>query len=444
MKKAAALLGLLLIAPTDLTAADLSTLYSDELLTERKERYEPSIRWNFDNLVIGSLTPAERAELEPVTLALPLRGEGAFRGHPLAFYAGGTTITVPIMSVKFFDDLTLAWAYFWANGLSLEPVTDYLGMIKYRDPAEIGGHFPPPLEALGVAPDAWKTDQAVDDVSQKALKSALVWIMAHEFGHIYHRHQGYVGVSAEQAQNNEAEADRFANKIMRRIGVAPMGMAQFFMMMAHFDPSPVDFKDRAAWEAYLANEATHPVTGLRMAAMADDLMRAPEDFAATEADQAAGAERIKYVAQQIRGIGDFLMDLDIQKSIAAKALATDLSSLQRWKKSGRVAPAAAEMAFDGYYTGTYVHDLPGEASEQLDAEMHLSREGDYVTGRFSFGLGEGKINGIVQSDALFYEWAWGTAHGRGQLVVDPSADGLEGPWGYGDSSDNGGTWRVQH
>ena len=421
-------------------AADLSTLYSDETLTERKTRYEPNIRWNFQNLVVGSLTPQERAQLGPVILALPLRGAGATRGHPMAFYAGGETVTVPIQSVKFFDDLTVAWAYFWANDLSLEPVTDYLGMLKYRNPQEIGGRFPPPFEALGVPADAWKQDPVVDDVSQKALKSALVWIMAHELGHIYYRHPGYVGVTAEEAQANEAEADRFANTIMRRVGVAPLGMVQFFMMMAHFDPNPVDFPNEAAWQAHLSEDATHPVTAARLQALADDLLQSPEDFAASEQDLAAGVERVRFAAEQVRGIAEFLADRDILQSIALKALATDVAALQRWKAStGNTTPAEA---YDGYYEGTFVHNVFGGATEHLEGAMELRRQGNRVSGRFWFGLGEGRIEGIVQGERLFYEWAWGTDYGRGELVAEPQSGALAGPWGYGDSTEGGGTWEV--
>ncbi len=436
----ALLLSLLVILPNTAAAADLAMLYSDAVLAERKARYEPHIRWNFDNLVVGSLTPQERAKLGRVVLELPLRGEGELRGHPLAFYAGGRTVTVPIMSVKFFDDLTVAWAFFWANDMSLEPVTDYLGMLKYRDPQEIGGRFPPPFEALGVAPNAWETDTAVDDVSQKALKSALVWIMAHELGHLYHGHRGYVGVSAEQAQENEAQADRFANTIMRRIGVAPMGMAQFFMMMAHFDRNAADFSSPEEWQAWLSEQNTHPLTASRMTALADDLLRSPEDFAATESDVAAGVERVRYVAAQIRGIGDLLADPDIQRSIALKALATDPQSLRRWQAAATGAPAAE--AFHGRYHGTYVHNVVGGESERLNAEMELRRQGNQVSGRFWFGLGEGLINGIVQGDRLIYEWAWGNAYGRGQLAAEPATGRLSGAWGYEDSADNGGAWDV--
>jgi hypothetical protein len=436
-------IGLLIIAlaPAPVAAADLSNLYSDAVLAERLSRYEEHIRWNFDNVVLGSLTPAERQALGPVRLDIPLRGAGDMRGHPLAFYAGGGVVTVPVQSVKFFDDLTLAWAYFWANGLSLEPVTDYVAMVKYRDPAEFGGRFPPPLEALGVPADSWKTDPKVDDVSQKALKSALVWIMGHELGHVYHGHQGYAGVSAEAAQAHEVEADRFANTIMRRIGVPPLGMSQFFMVMAHFEPNRADFASEAAWTDYYRSESTHPMTAERMTALADDLMRAPEEFASSEADVAAGVALVEFAATQIRGIGDILADPEIQRSIAAKALATDLTSLRRWQAAAG-APAGAVAAFDGSYAGSYRHHIGGGETESLDAIMELQRQGNTVVGRFWFGLGEGTINGVVREDRMTYEWVWGNAFGRGVLEHDPDSGRVTGAWGYDQSLDNGGFWDV--
>ncbi len=441
MKRAltAVLFVILTLPDGGLAAPDLSDLYPQTELAERQSRYGPNLQWNFENLVLGSLTPDERARLGQVRLATPLQAEGQMRGHPLAFYAGGHTVTMPILSVKFFDDLTLAWAFFWAKELSLEPVTDYLGMLKYRDPREIGGRFAPPLEALGVPPDIWKSDKVIDDVSQKALKSALVWVMAHELGHIYFRHQGYAGVSPVQARHNEAEADRFANTIMRRIGESPSGMAQFFMMMVHFDPNQTDFADVAAWEAYQAEEATHPLTAARLNAIADDLERDPQEFAASDSDIRAGTERVVYVAQQMRAIGGFLADPEVLRSIKLKALATDPASLQRWNTAA--AGAGTETPFAGRYRGSYIRRIGG-GSEALDANLELNRQGDFVTGRFWFGLGEGQIVGLVQGGKLNYEWTWGDTFGTGQLVAGP-AGGLSGAWGYADSSDDGGAWDVK-
>ena len=280
-----------LLFATLIQAADLSSLYDDDFLQYWRDRYTDNLLWNFNNLVIGSLTEAERRQLGTVRLQLPLRAPGNHAGDPLTFYASQGQVVFPIQSVKFFDDLSLAWAYAWANKRTLENVTDYVAMLKYRQPPS--GGFPPPLQALGVAADAWKQDPRVDDVSQKILKSAMVWIMAHEVGHLLYRHPGYgPGVSAAQAQANEAESDRFANHIMRKIGVVPGGMANFFMMLAHWSPTRGDFSSDKAWRTHMQEASTHPFSADRMRAIAKDLKRSPADFSIEESDSQRGVENV--------------------------------------------------------------------------------------------------------------------------------------------------------
>lgn len=437
-------------APTG--ARGLADLYTDDVLRHWQGRYPQNIEWNFQNLVLGSLTPRERARVEGVTLAFPLRAEGELADQPLAFYAAGQTITVPILSVKFFDDIALAWAYLWANDYDLETVTDYLGMLKYQDPASLpGGRFPSPLEAMGIPADIWKQDKRVDDVSQKTLKSGLVWVLAHELGHIYHRHPGYgPGVTREQAQENEAEADRFATEIMRRIGVAPLGMAQLFMAMAHLSAGRGDFADDTAWQRYLRDEATHPLTAHRLRDMAEGLRAAAGDFSAERLDREAARETVLYVADQLAGIGEILEDPGIHRLFLARALATDLDSLKPRKsqrepatKSDRCASASAGAApFQGRYAGLYAHNLADGRKEWLSGWMDLRRDGNRVRGRFSFGAGDGTLEGNVVGDRLLYDWAWGRDQGRGTLELQAADGGLTGNWGRGTSGENGGAWDL--
>lgn len=429
----------------------LSDLYSDETLTYWQGRYVKNLQWNFDNLVLGKLTPKERRQVGDVRLAYPLRAPGEMRDNPIQFFAGGRTITLPILSVKFFDDITQAWGYLWSNGYDLQLVADYLAMIKYRNPADLpGGKFPPPLAALGIADDAWKHDKKMDDVSQKALKSALVWIMAHELGHIYHRHPGYgPQVSRQQAQRNEAEADRFANMIMRRVGVAPMGMVHFFMTMAQLDAGRGDFASDAAWERYMQTKATHPLTASRLGAIALDLRNDPEDFTSEQPDRAAAVRSIYYIADQIAGIGAILEDPQMHLLTVWIGLATDLPSLRHHQ---RVLPSAepghlcvsdgSSTPFSGAFTGLYARYLKNGQKEWLNARLDLRRNGNRVAGRFSFGLGEGTIAGsVVQGQQMVYDWQWGTMGGRGALIPTPSG-GLAGDWGHDQSVQGGGGWEL--
>jgi hypothetical protein len=443
------LLMLMLLAPSVAAKWQLGDLYPDRELRHWQGRYPKSIHWNFDNLVLGRLTPAERQRVGPVALDLPLRAPGEARNHPLQFFASGRTITVPILSVRFLDELTQAWGYLWSNGLDLQLVGDYMAMLKYRDPTLFPGQrFPGPLEALGIAKDAWKSDPRMDDVSQKALKSSVVWILAHELGHIYYRHPGYgPGVERAQAQANEAEADRFANMIMRRIGVAPLGMVQFFMAMAHLDPGRGDFSNDAAWQDYLRTQATHPLTAARLNAMASDLRRSPGDFTTAETDQRAAVQRIEFVAGQIELIGNTLEDPQMHRLIAATGLATDLNSLRNRRRQINPVdpdnPCAGRRAasdFAGRHQGLYTRNLKDGRTEWLAAWMSLERDQNRVRGRFSFGAGEGEIRAVVSADdQLLFDWRWADAAGKGRLTRDATG-ALSGEWGNGGNAAGGGSW----
>lgn len=433
---------LLCLMPVTLWANnDLSDLYDDQTLTYWKGRYESNLRWNFDKLVLGSLTPAERRQLGSVHLDLPLRAPGEQAGDPLVFYAARGQIVMPIQSVKFFDDLALAWAWFWARGESMEKVFDYIAMLKYRKPSELGlRQFPPPLKALNVPADAWKKDKRVDDVSQKILKSGIVWIMAHEAAHLYYHHPGYgPGVVRKQAQQNETDADRFANEIMRRISVAPMGMANYFLFMTYWSPNRADFDSLQAWREFQQQQATHPFTSERIKQLAKDLAASPADFSATEMDIPASIKRVQQVAGWLDQIANILEDPDIQRSIAIKARATDLQSLGGRKVV--LKRRAETLDFDGSYRGRYGHRTESSGMEQLNVQFVLQRSANKVTGRYSFGLGDAILNGIIQKGVLYYEWQWGDSFGRGVMRSDGLGN-INGHWGYEDAETGGGEIRL--
>lgn len=445
-----ALTAISLLLPNAARSWDLGDLYTEEHLQYWKGRYTDNIRWNFDHLILGKLTPAERDRLGPVRLAFPLKAPGDLRQHPLQFYSADNTIVAPIQSVRFFDEITQAWGWLWSNDHPLELVGDYLAMIRYRNPQEFpGGRFPPPLTALGIPEDAWQHDPRMDDVSQKALKSAVVWILAHELAHVYYGHPGYgPGVTRSEAQENEIAADRFASMIMRRIGVAPVGMLQYFMALAHLEPGRGDFASEAAWRRYLRTEATHPVTAGRLNAIAGDLRRAPWEFTTQEADQDAARARVAFIADQIDAIAAILADPDMHRLTVAIGLATDLTSLKTRHRAvdgvaldGRCPGGGNAAAYRGRYHGLFNRNLPSGEKEWLTAWAEFRRSQNRVRGRFSFGAGEGILDGtVVQENRLFYDWRWGAAAGRGVLAPSDSG-GLEGDWQHGNGA-VGGSWKL--
>ena len=437
MKHKVLCLLLCMVPVTVLASSDLSSLYDDQTLSYWKGQYK-NLRWNFEKQVLGALTPAERRRLGRVQLDLPLRAPGELAGDPLVFYVARGRIVMPIQSVKFFDDLALAWAWFRVRGESTERVFDYIAMLKYRKPSELGlRQFPPPLEALNVPADVWKKDTRIDELSRQMVKSGIFWIMAHEVAHLYYRHPEYgQGVSHKQALLNEASADRFANEIMRRINVAPSGMANYFLFMAYWSPNRADFSSEQEWSDYQRLQATHLFTAERMKQMARDLKASPAGYSATEMDIPATIKRLQQTVGLLGRVANILEDQDSQRSIAIKARATDLQSLGGTRVV--LKRPAVMREFDGNYRGRYGHRIESGATEQLDVRYVLQRKGDTVSGRYSFGLGDAKLNGIIRNGQLHYEWQWGDSFGRGVMRSDGLGN-INGQWGYDDAESGGGS-----
>ncbi len=443
----------LLCLPVYLLAStwQLGDLYSDQELDYWQKKYQDNIQWNFDNLILARLTHAERKKLGNIKLNFPLRAEGKLRNNPIQFYAMGHTIHIPVLSVRFFDEITQAWGYLLSNNGDMKLVSDYLAMIRNRDPADFpGGRFPAPLDALNIPKDAWKHDNKMDDISQKALKSAIVWILAHELAHIYYQHPGYgPELTRIDAQKNEAQADQFASQITRRIGLAPVGIVQYFMVMAHMEPGLSDFKNNEAWQHYLKTEATHPLTASRLTAIAQELNNSPQDFTSEEMDQKTAIERMESISNQILAIGAILSNPKMHQLLVVAGLSTDLQSL---RQKSSVVPVIdqkvsclkdeSQTPFHGQFDGTYTRYLNNGQNETLPIHLLLYRSGNRVVGRFNFSVGEGSLSGrIVQGKQMLYDWQWGNTRGQGLFEISESG-WLLGQWGYDRSAKDGGTWKL--
>jgi hypothetical protein len=314
MRRRCVSIGIMLFLATGLRAQEASRLYTDTALQQWQARYAENLQGNFTDVILPRLRPMERAKLDKVQLRFPLRAEPqagllSFSSEPKA---NPPVVTMPTLSIKFFDDLCIASAWLEENGYELGTVTDYVVMLKYVEPASFpGGKHLPPLEALQIPANALR-NQGVDDLSQKLLKSALIWVFLHELGHIYHEHQGYGGITAQQAQQQEKEADQFGTEIMRRIAVAPIGTVQFFTIATYLWPNRADFTSDAAWEFYLA-KTTHPLNADRLLSMAADLKRNQNAFVRSERNQQAALTGLATAITEIERLAQLLADEKLQQ-----------------------------------------------------------------------------------------------------------------------------------
>ena len=358
---------------------DVSDLYDRETLQYRGKRYQVSTSKILDQVIAPVLLSDERRALGQVQVFYPLPGEDPGANAPFGYYSvsdtGGGKIVLPVLSLKFHDDLCTAYAWLQVHNYSLEAISDYVAMLKYRALQSL----PPALPTLGIPVDAL-SDKEVDELALGHFVTARTFILAHDLGHLRFHHAG-------SSISNEEQADAFAADVMQRTPLPPLGIMVFFMA----DAQMVDYLPRP--------DATHPLSADRLRALAARL-----------SDQT--------LTLKIAKLGDFLAEPDIQASIIALGKATNPAELGPRRPGApatlRESPAATDQAFNGRFVGRFTQYSAPNNPGAIVVTLRSSRNS--VTGEYSFGLGVGRIsNGTVDGDTLYFVWEWANSYGHDTL-----------------------------
>ena len=388
---------------------DWSGFYSSAALDRVAQRSAPGLRSNFEQVLLPRLSDAERRKLGSVSLDLSRR---EYPEHPLNFYAAtGRRVVLPLSSIKMVSDLSLALAWYNRQRLPEKRVFDYASMLAWRGPAPDGVKALP-LAALGV-PEG-DAEPAVEALFQKIFGTTMVFILAHETGHLFHEHKGNVGDAQSRLQ--ESEADAFAVELMARLGAPPVGISFYFMMAAPFE---------------CAERSTHPLSGERINRLIASLRSNADLFARDKPSPQQERQLVETIAQDLGRVARLLDDPDIRASMM---LTGKSSKVADFRPAG-ARPSAAGQPFNGSYVGKWT-DAKGVS---LDFRMMLNRQGSTVRGTYEFGMGNAELEGTVTGDQLDYAWRWGTDYfGRGTMKSLASGE-LQGTWGYTRRNEGGGT-----
>lgn len=238
------------------------------------------------------LTTDERAALQQARLAFPTLSPD---GSLLNFYADSRQgiVHLPIHSLLLLEDACTAYAWLYSKGYSAITFNEYAAMLKHR-----GGGLPPPLKALGIPDDAL-SDQQTDELSLRFRNSAWAYVLAHEMGHVLHRHPGNRAVAADVSRTHERQADKFALQVLRRDRQIPMGAILFFQMTAFIaSPGRFDFSTAEEWQKAL-RAATHPVTSDRVSALAEGLRDGAGQYGASRDIAVDVADKLKKLAAEM-------------------------------------------------------------------------------------------------------------------------------------------------
>jgi hypothetical protein len=431
------LLGVLVFSSGVAHAERWRGFYEQETLAYWSKEMPPGIKENLREVVWPKLTAQERQALAGVALSFPRENAQ----HAMNFYAQWNAtrreVVLPISSLRFYGDLALAYAWLNKNNYSVDPVTDYLAMLKYQWPTQLAGKRHRPSDVLGIPADA-RDDPQVQRTFQRTFGSGIIFVLAHELGHIYHRHPNTADIPLEASRANEQEADAFALEIMRRLGEAPLGAPIFFTILAHLESYSGDTEHRDA------NQRTHPVTASRIKAIARALEKSADDFSKTSTNASATRLQLRRVALEFDTIALALSDSGVQELMRQKGLSARPELLGPRRVDEPVAAASAargdSLPFNGAYTGEWINtkgtDLPGT--------LILTRRGNDVSGTYSFGVGNLALTGVIADGKLYYNWKWGTDYfGKGVLEQVSERDELTGTWGYTKADAGAGTWKLR-
>jgi hypothetical protein len=312
-------------------AQDISKMYDRAAVAREQARLESRIREIYVRAFEPSLTAEERRALSGVIFQVPLDGDPVHGDHDpvLGYYSESRSrvVTMPAISLLFFEELCIAMAWLQVNGYRLETVEEYVAMLKYKDAQAFGGRYAPPLTALGIPADAVRNPK-VNDLSLRFRNSGYAFILGHELGHIRYQHPGYDGVPLAVSQTNERQADQFALDLMRRTSTIPMGAMLFFQAGIYYFDNRADFPSDAAWQAYLSRSATHPLTVDRLEGLSRSVSALAEDFSRGQPNRAAAIETTRWIGDRFAEFAAFLKDPDLQRAIRAKAERSSLISLK--------------------------------------------------------------------------------------------------------------------
>jgi hypothetical protein len=204
-------------------------MYDIRQLQQEKLRYEQHLGASYRR-IRSLLTAQERSALAGVRVEVPLIGGQT--GSPFDFYtmgqAGRASIFLPVLSLRFLEDMATAYAWLEHHNYSLGTLEEYITMLRVRNPSDFPGRrYPPPLDALRIPSDAL-FNEAVKSLALSLRDEAYSFIMLHELGHALYRSRGANSTSPGVPRPYEAEADLFALTVLERADTIPMGIVLWF------------------------------------------------------------------------------------------------------------------------------------------------------------------------------------------------------------------------
>lgn len=409
---------------------NVTRLYPREQLKADAARFGEQITAEYRETILPQLSATEKSALAEIKLEFPIAGP---KGDPFEFYTDGKTIYLPALSLRFFSDLCVANAWLNAHGFDGTTVRDYVGLLFREASVSPSAPLPPVFRTLGVPANAREED-AVSERASRNFANAVVFLLAHELGHIAKNHRIETRTPAE-SRTQEIEADAFALEIMRRIAQVPLGLEFWFDVERIRHAAPLKFPKDEEWQKYLGG-LPHPVTTERLNALADAIDKAPDSFARRQSNQALWTMRAGMFAQMFRLSAPFAGNAVARMAEYSRVRELRLAALKPRKAAYTVpGSGAAEEEFEGFFAVRRAF----EKEDRSDAiDLLLLRNGNEVNGSYANAAAQGTLEGKIADGVLHFRWQEGSAEGSGRM--EGEGDKLRATWGEGALEKGAGTW----
>jgi hypothetical protein len=300
----------------------LPGLYDGALLKRWSAEYGPILEGWVEKEIAPGLPPAERAIARSITFDFPIDGA------PFAFSSVPAIrrVIVPMSGVKLLHDLVYVNVLIAQTGYrDPSSVYMYLGALKYRPAADFpGGRYPAPFRAFKIDSGSLglpvNDDAVVQRQHELAFDGAMLFLLAHEIGHVVRNHAG------AKSLQQEIDADAFAIAALQRTQSSPLGVMHYMMLSGFWAPHRSEWNTEAEYLAAVAKSG-HPLNGERIERTGRAIAAGAAGFfpGATASDPRIPL--VKEIGDRLVGVGKDFDNLTKQKDLRDLILEMDLRKL---------------------------------------------------------------------------------------------------------------------
>jgi len=291
------LLAMLSISPS--YGGEPAHLYDRPVLEAEVRRYNRLIELLYRNHFQPHLAPDQRTQLDPVEFRMPLRRSN----HALVEFSvthdhGRPIVVMPAEALKFFEDLSTAFAWAWSNAYRFDTIDLYLAMLNHKSGHTFSaGRLPDPINALNVPRNALENAR-VDEMSLRLRNSGLAFILAQALGQIVTGQHNPGPLTITQIRARRMEADRFALDLLERARIIPMGVVIYLHARTFGESDNRPVRSVSSREARRATDPVHPRSSKRFVAMAQTIADQGERESDPERRESflSLAERVSWIA----------------------------------------------------------------------------------------------------------------------------------------------------